>query len=67
VLSIEIQTAKLACNMYPLRDTTQPRLVLKGIAPNVPFKEIQAELTAQELRVVNISQTTKTDKATQYE
>jgi len=65
VLLAEIQTAKLAYHTYPLPDAIQPRLVLKGIPPKVPVDEIQGELTAQELRVVKISQITKTDKATQ--
>jgi len=66
VLLAEIQTAKLAYHTYPLPDAIQPRLVLKGVSPKVPVAEIQAELTAQQLRVVKISQITKTDKATQY-
>lgn len=61
----EIQTAKLAYQTYPLLDAIQSRPVLKGIPPNVPVDEIQVELTAQELRVVKISQITKTDKTTQ--
>ena len=59
----EIQTAKLANRTYPLPNVIQAWLVLKGIPPNVPVDEIQAELTAQELQVVKISQITKTDKS----
>jgi hypothetical protein len=40
-------------------------VVLKVIPPNAPVDKIQPDLTAQELRVVKISQITKTDKATQ--
>jgi hypothetical protein len=66
VLVANIQTAKLAYHTYPLPDTIQPWLVLKGIPTNVPVNEIQAELTAQKLWVVKVSHITKTDKATQY-
>ena len=62
----KIQTAKLAYHTYPLPDAIQPRLVLIGIPPNIPVNEIRAELTAQKLRVVKVSQIMKTDKATQY-
>ena len=65
VLLAEIQTAKLAYHTYPLPDAIQSRLVLKGIPPNVPVDEIQAELTAQKLRIVKISQIMKTDTITQ--
>ena len=65
MLLAEIQTTKLACHTYPLTDANQPKLVLKGIPPNVPVDEIQAELSAPELWVVKISQITKTDKITQ--
>ena len=65
VLLGEIQTTKLAYQTYPLFDAIPPRLVLKGIPPNIPVNEIQADLTAQELQVVNISHITKADKTTQ--
>jgi hypothetical protein len=57
MLLAEIQTTKLACHTYPLTDTSQPWLVLKGIPPNVPVDEIQAELSAPKF-----SQITMTDK-----
>ena len=65
MLLAAIQTTKLACHTYPLTDTSQPWLVLKGIPPNVPVDEIQAELSAPELWAGKISQITKTDKTTQ--
>jgi hypothetical protein len=65
MLLAEIQTTKLACNTYPQTDAIQPWLALKGIPPNVPVDEIQAELSAPELWVVKISQIRKTDKTTQ--
>jgi len=65
MLLAEIQTTKLVCHIYPLTDASQPWLVLKGIPTNVPVDEIQAELSAPELRVVKICQITKTDKTTQ--
>jgi len=65
VLLAEIQIAKLAYHTYLLPDAIQPRLVFKGIPPNVPVDEIHSELSAQELRVVKISQITKTNKTTQ--
>ena len=40
-------------------------MVLKGIPPNVPVDEIQADLTVQELWFMKISHIMKTDKATQ--
>jgi len=49
VLLVEIQTAKLTYHTYPLPDAIQSRLVLKGIPPNVPVDELEAELTAQGL------------------
>ena len=64
MLLAEIQTAKLAYHTYPLLDAIQSRLVLKGLPPNVPVDEIQAELTVQALRVVKISQITTTDTTT---
>jgi hypothetical protein len=36
ILLTEIQTAKPAYHTYPLPEAVQPRLVLKGIPPNVP-------------------------------
>jgi hypothetical protein len=66
VFLAEIQTAKLAYHTYPLPDAIQSRLVLKGIPPNIPVDEIQAELTAPKLRVVKISEVTETEKNTQY-
>jgi hypothetical protein len=65
MLLAEIQTTKLASHKYPLTDISQPRLVLKGIPPNTPVNEIQAELSAPELWIVKISQIMKTDKTTQ--
>jgi hypothetical protein len=40
-------------------------LILQGILPIVPVNKIQADLTAQKLWVVRITQITKTDKAIQ--
>jgi hypothetical protein len=53
----------LSYHTYPLPDAVQPRLVLKGIPPNCPVDEIQADLKAQELGAVKITQITKTDKS----
>ena len=61
----EIQAAKLAYHSYPLPDAIQPRVVLTGIPPNVSVDEIQAELTAQELRILKTSHITKANKTTQ--
>jgi hypothetical protein len=44
LLLTEIRTAKLAYHTYPLPENTQPRLVLKGIPPNVPEEDISNEL-----------------------
>ena len=65
VLLTETQTTKPAYRTYPLPNVIHPRMVLKGIPPNVPVDEIQADLTVQELWVVKISHIMKTDKATQ--
>lgn len=65
MLLTEIQTTKLAYHTYPLPNAIQPQVVLKVIPLNIPVDKIQADLTAQELWVVKISQITKTDKATQ--
>jgi len=62
---VRIQTAKLVYPTYPIRDTIQPRLVLKGIPTNFPVDKIQTKLTAQELKIMKFSQITKTDKVTQ--
>jgi hypothetical protein len=61
VLLNEVQLAKLAYHTYPLPHTV---LVLKGIPPNVPVEEIQADLTSQDPRIVKIVQITKMDKTT---
>ena len=50
------QTAKLAYHTYPLPDAVPPRLV--------PLT-MQADLKAQELRIVKDAHFTKTDKITQ--
>ena len=65
VLLTETQTTKPAYRTYPLPNVIHPRMVLKGIPPNVPVDEIKADLTVQELWVVKISHIMKTDKATQ--
>ena len=64
ILLTEIKSANLAYHTYPLPDAIQPRLVLKGIPPNVPEADIQTELLALNIPVVRISQLTKTDRAT---
>jgi len=64
VILAEIRMAKLAYRTYPLPDAIQPRLVLKGIPPNAPVDETHSDLSAQELRVVKISQITNTHKTT---
>jgi len=63
VLVGEVQTARLACHTYPLPEAVQLRLVFKGISPNFPVDEIQADLKAQELGGVKITEITKTDKS----
>jgi hypothetical protein len=45
-VSSEIQAANLEYSTYPLPDTLQTRLVLKGIAPNVPEEDIHEALAA---------------------
>jgi hypothetical protein len=60
----EIQSAKLDCHTYPLPDTFQTRLVLKGIPPNVPEEEIREALAALDIQTVKILQITKADTST---
>ena len=50
--------------MYPLPEDIQPRLVLKGIPPNMP-EDIRADLIAQNIQVTTVSQLTKKDRITQ--
>jgi hypothetical protein len=64
ILLTEIQAAKLAYHTYPLPKAIQPRLVLKGIPPNVPEEDIREELVAHDIQIVRISQITKMDKST---
>jgi PAX-interacting protein 1 len=64
ILLSEIQAASLAYHTYPLPDEIQPRLVLKGIPPNVPEEDIRTDLIAQNIQVIRISQITKMDKVT---
>jgi hypothetical protein len=44
ILLTEILTAKLAYHTYTLPENTQPRLVIKGIPPNVQEEDIREEL-----------------------
>jgi hypothetical protein len=60
----EIQAAKLEYHTYPLPDTLQTRLVLKGIPPNVPEEDIREAPAALDKQTVKIHQITKTDKST---
>jgi hypothetical protein len=50
----EIQAAKLEHHTYPLPDTRQTQLVLKGIHPNVPEEDIREALTALDIQTVKI-------------
>jgi len=64
VLLSEIQSAKFVYHMYPLPESVQPRLVLKGIPFNVPEEDVHVDLAAHDVQVTHISQLTKTDKST---
>ena len=64
ILLAEIQSPKLAYHTYPLPETVQPRLVLKGIPSNVPEDDIRSDLAAHNVQAPRISQLTKTDKTT---
>ena len=64
ILLTEIRTAKLAYHTYPLPETTQPRLVLKGIPPNVPEEDISEELATHNIQTVHVTQLTNMDKTT---
>ena len=60
----EIKSANVAYHTYPLPETTQPRLVLKGIPPNVSETEILTELNKLNVQVIWVTQITKIDKVT---
>jgi len=64
ILLTEIPAANLAYHTYPLPEAIQPRLVLKGIPPNVPEEDVQGELAAHDIQTVKVTQLTKTDKLT---
>jgi len=64
IVLAEIQSAKLAYHTYPLPETVQPRLVLKGIPSNVPEDDIHSDLAAHNMQATRISRLTKTDKTT---
>jgi hypothetical protein len=65
ILLTEIRAAKLAYHTYPLPEATQPRLVLKGISPNVPEEDVREEPAAHDIQTVRITQITKMDISTQ--
>jgi hypothetical protein len=50
IILSEIQAAKLEYHTYPLPDTRQTRLVLKGIPPNVPKEDIREALAALDIQ-----------------
>jgi hypothetical protein len=54
ILLTEIRTANLAYHTYPLPEAVQPRLVLKGILPNVPEEDVREELAANDIQTVKI-------------
>jgi hypothetical protein len=64
ILLSEIKSAKLAYHTNPLPEAIQPRLVLKGVPPNVPEEDVREELVAHDVQVVRVSQITKMDKNT---
>jgi len=55
----EIQPAKWAYHTYPLPESVQPRLVLKGIPFNVTEEDIRVDLAARDVQVTHISQLTQ--------
>jgi hypothetical protein len=54
----------LEYHTYPLPDTFQTQLVLKGIPPNVSEEEIREAVAALDIQTVKILQITKTDTST---
>ena len=64
ILLTEIRAANIAYHTYPLPGAIQPRLVLKGIPPNVPEEDVQGELAAYDIKTVKVTQLTKTDTLT---
>jgi len=55
ILLSEIKSAKLAYHTYLLPEAVQPRLVLKGIPPNVPEEDVRADLNTHNIQVARIS------------
>ena len=60
----EIKTANLEYHTYPLPESRQSRLVLKGIPPNVPTQDIQEALANLHIFTSKIQQISKIDKIT---
>jgi len=56
---LETRTAQNAYHIYPLPENTQPRLVLKGIPPNVPEEDISEELATHNIQTVRVTQIQK--------
>ena len=55
ILLSEIKSAKLAYHTYPLPEAVEPRLVLKGIPPNIPEEDVSADLNTHNIQVTHLS------------
>jgi hypothetical protein len=62
LLVTEIRTPKLAYHTYSLPENTQPRLVLNGIALNIPKENIINELNNHNIQPVRVTQLKKWTK-----
>jgi hypothetical protein len=65
ILLRDIKQANLAYHTYPLSQTQQPRLVVKGLPPNIDTAEIKEDLQENKLNVAQVRQLIRTDKTTQ--
>lgn len=61
----EVKQANLAYHTYPLPQTQQPRLVLKGLPPNITIEEIREDLQMRNLQVTHARQLIRMDKHTE--
>jgi hypothetical protein len=65
ILLREIKQEKLSYHTYPLPQTQQPRLALKGLPPNVAIDEIRDDLNLRNLQVAHIRQIIRMDNPTE--
>jgi hypothetical protein len=65
ILLREVKQAQRAYHTYPLPQTQQPRLVLKGLPANITIEEIRDDLQMRNLKVAHVRQLIRMDKPTE--